>query len=555
MKLWTYYVTHTFINSVKKIFRSKVVLVIVAFVFVCGLLGAAGGFVASAIGSKEQSVETTETEVVGEIEETEDIEDEMTAEDTRIVKIWVEAVVMILLIFALLLGIRSGAKKGTDIFMMADVNFLFTAPMKPQSVLLFRLSLQMIVSLVASIYIIFQLPNLIINLHLSGFAIIAILFAWIIWVLLQKVMSVFSYTLINTYPSLRKCLLPFAITVLILLVFITGCVYVGCEEDITETMSHLYASKWSRMIPIIGWYKGMVMTAIEGEIGWSLLYMFLLVLSVLGIVWGVWKLKADFYEDALTGAQTRDAITNVANEQNSAVVIQGNKKRSDKIKRTSELKGWGANIFYTKTRYNRKRFSYFGFITKTMLVYLCVGVATAFFCIKVLEVSEFSIAAILVAFVLFFRNYGNPIAEESNTQWLFLVPEDPYKKVFFAMMGGSYACALDIFPVLLVVAVMTEASPLLFFLWFVTLIVIDFMFSAVGLLLEAIFPASALDLVKSVIQFILKYVILVIVAVVFAVGILIGGMEIGIVFLLFISIALATVSFWLYPCMLHNGIS
>ncbi len=41
---------------------------------------------------------------------------------------------MIVFLAILLWGMYSGSKNGTDIFQMADVNLLFTAPMKPQSV-------------------------------------------------------------------------------------------------------------------------------------------------------------------------------------------------------------------------------------------------------------------------------------------------------------------------------------------------------------------------------------------------------------------------------------
>ncbi len=551
MKLWGYYAAHSFINSIKKVFRSKVFVVIFVIFMIGVLFGVSAGIVASVVMPDEAVEESTEEDIAPEMLEE---EEELSKEDIRMIKLFVEAGVALLLLLFLLMGLYSGSKRGSDIFMMADVNFLFTAPIKPQSVLLFRLSFQMVASVVASIYLVFQIPNLVINLNLSGYAVVAIFFAWIVLLLLQKLMSIFMYTLTATHKKLQKYVLPFILTVLFILIAVNSVTYLSTGKDVEETVSILYASNVSRMVPIIGWYKAMVMTAVDGKIGISLCYMGILLLSMILIVWGIWKMKADFYEDAFQGAKTRDELVHRAQQEGTAI-IPARKERSQKIKRNLGLKGWGASAFFTKEIYNRKRFSYFGFVTKTMITYLVIGIVVTMFCIRIIEVFDFSIVGIILAIVLFFRNYGNPIASETSMQWLFLVPDDAYKKVFYAMAAGSYACAIDILPTMLVIAVLMRTSPLLLMLWYVTLIALDFMFSSVGMILEAIFPASALDIVKGLLQFVLKYVILIILALVLVFGIVIGGMTIGVVFVLLVTIAFGTLCFLMYPSMLHKGIS
>ena len=91
----------------------------------------------------------------------------MTEEDIIFVKKLIESGVFLLIIIALLWGIYGGSQKGSDFFQMADVNLLFTAPMKPQSVLFFRLTFQMAALMLGSLYILFQIPNLVLNLGFS----------------------------------------------------------------------------------------------------------------------------------------------------------------------------------------------------------------------------------------------------------------------------------------------------------------------------------------------------------------------------------------------------
>ena len=144
MRLWGYYAWHTFWNTIKKMFRSTFLVIILA-IFGFGIIF---GLIAGVVGSmveKQQSVETVESSSEADRvqeEATEEEETQKTPQEIAAIKTYVEAGVMIVFLAILLWGMYSGSKDGTDIFQMADVNLLFTAPMKPQSVLMFRLSFQ-----------------------------------------------------------------------------------------------------------------------------------------------------------------------------------------------------------------------------------------------------------------------------------------------------------------------------------------------------------------------------------------------------------------------------
>ena len=179
----------------------------------------------------------------------------------------------------------------------------------------------------------------------------------------------------------------------------------------------------------------------------------------------------------------------------------------------------------------------------------------AFLNTKVLEISDFTITGVILMAVLFFRNYGNPIAQETSMNWLFLVPESPYKKVFFAMMAGSYASAMDLLPGMVISMLVMELNPVTMLLWFAVLVTMDFMLSGVGLLLEALFPASAMEMVKASIQMMLKFVVIIFIVVAIVIGVMLGGFEMGLIMTLILNVILGGVSFMIYPSMLHGGIA
>ena len=557
MRLWGYYALHTFINTIKKIFKSKVMIVILCSFLIGGVVGGSVGFISSLVEDQAQTENS-----VSKDDKTNDpaqMEEDFMTVHADAIRESIPAATMILLLVVVLWGSYGGSKKGSDFFLMADANILFAAPLKAQTVLMFRLSFQMLALLFFTFYLIFQVPSMKLILGLDNFAIVAIFLAWGMLLFMSKLMSVFTYTLTATYEHLKKYVVPFVFAVGLLVVAATGAVYISTGNDYMATLRLTYGADWSNYIPVFGWYKAMVMNAINGHVFASLGYMALNLVFLIALVWGIWHIKADFYEDALAGAQKRDDMTKAALEGRN---INKDKKQSakrtqkleHKVRKSYELKGWGASVFLHKSILNRRRFSKFGFVTNTLLLYLAIGGLGAAFMAYKTDLREISVVGLIMALTLFFRNFGNPIEIESSHNWLFLVPEDPYKKVLYAILAGSVDCVLDLLPGIVVATVILRGNPLMALLWLATLVSMDFMFSCFGLLLQAILPSSAMDVVKSMLQMMLRAFIIVVIAIAFAIGTVLQGLALGAVFCMFTSLAVGTICFIVYPSLLHRGI-
>lgn len=557
MRLWGYYALHTFINTIKKIFKSKVMIVILCSFLIGGVVGGSVGFISSLVEDQAQTESS-----VSKDDKTNDpaqMEEDFMTVHADAIRESIPAATMILLLVVVLWGIYGGSKKGSDFFLMADANILFAAPLKAQTVLMFRLSFQMLALLFFTFYLIFQVPSMKLILGLDNFAIVAIFLAWGMLLFMSKLMSVFTYTLTATYEHLKKYVVPFVFAVGLLVVAATGAVYISTGNDYMATLRLTYGADWSNYIPVFGWYKAMVMNAINGHVFASLGYMALNLVLLIALVWGIWHIKADFYEDALAGAQKRDDMTKAALEGRN---INKDKKQSakrtqkleHKVRKSYELKGWGASVFLHKSILNRRRFSKFGFVTNTLLLYLAIGGLGAAFMAYKTDLREISVIGLIMALTLFFRNFGNPIEIESSHNWLFLVPEDPYKKVLYAILAGSVDCVLDLLPGIVVATVILRGNPLMALLWLATLVSMDFMFSCFGLLLQAILPSGAMDVVKSMLQMMLRAFIIVVIAIAFAIGTVLQGLALGAVFCMFTSLAVGTICFIVYPSLLHRGI-
>ena len=550
MKLWGYYALHTFVNTIKKMFRSTflvIFLAIIGFGVIFGLVGGIAGSVMDHQQAAEQASEMQESEDVEE-EDTEETDQPMSPQDIALVKTHVESVVILLFLVILLWGMYTGSKNGTEIFQMADVNLLFTAPLKPQSVLMFRLSFQMIATVFASVYLVFQIPNLVLNMGLGVSAIVAIFVGWILLLVFQRLMVVLTYTVCSTHEKLKKYVIPFILVVVLAVAGVLAAVYFS-TGDILETENMTLSAHWSRMIPVLGWYKGMIMCAVNGEVVPFLIYLVLMLASVVVFIVAIWQIPADFYEDALSEASKRAQMLDAAKEGRAV----NTKKRSGRIQREGVFGGSGASVFFTKEVYSRRRMAKFGLVTNTMLFYFAVIVCVAAFTIKVVKSHSFFSVGCVLLLVMFFRNMGNPIAQETARNWLFLVPENPYKKVWFSVLAGVYGTAVDLIPGMIAATVIMGERPGIMILWYLTFLIVDFLYSQVGLLMEALIPVTSMDVVKSMIQMILRCLILVVLSVLVMIGYFAWGIAGALILTCIASAGIGGAIFWVYPWMLHRG--
>ena len=54
--------------------------------------------------------------------------------------------------------------------------------------------------------------------------------------------------------------------------------------------------------------------------------------------------------------------------------------------------------------------------------------------------------ALALGVVAFYRSLGNPLASDTKMEYFRAIPESPWKKIFFSLLGGSASCLLDLVP-------------------------------------------------------------------------------------------------------------
>ncbi len=517
MKLFLYYALHSFKNQIKKLFRTWVA----AFLAICFVFGIVIGIGAAIISDTIESNYENNDDTYEEDHPTDTDENiVLTEEDIEITVGILELVLggITLVIFGFYT--LTGDKNGSSIFCMADVNLLFSAPMKPQSVLAFRLTAKVGTALLASLYLLFQLPNLASSLSLSVPFVLSLLAAWFIVLIYGRLISVLVYTVASTHANLKKYVTP-AVYGTAALIALSFYLYYSShsEADLVETAFSFFNSPVSHYIPVWGWIKWMPILMYNGNSILSLL-LFALLLSVAAVfVIIIWNIKADFYEDAMSKSEELAEKLSNASEGRS---VKRTRDRTEKLRRDGLKNGAGASVYFFKAMYNRFRFAYFGIITKTCITYTLIACCAAFVMTQILNVQYFIVILMIFGIVVFYRALANPSGTDVEKHFFWIIPCESFPKISYMLLGGTLCSLLDIIPAMVISSLWLKASLPQVIAGVMFILSIDLFSSAANMLISLSLPVTLSQQVKAMIFMLFIYFGLIPVAAVMITGFVLG---------------------------------
>ena len=548
MKLFFYYVFCSVKNQLRKLFKTWVAIFMVACL-VFGVIVSMGAAFLEDLAGNETPPEAEE-EVLPDEELYPD--EEMTEEDVAELMQMIELLAGGLILLIFVANSLSADKNGGAIFLQADVNLLFASPMKPQSVLLFRLMTQVGVSLLASIYLLFQIPILIAELGLPTFGAVAILLAWLLLLILSKLLQILLYAITSTHTRTKKYLRP----AILAFVGIIGAAYLlywkSSGADPLKAAMQFFNAPVTRWIPIWGWLKGLCMFAVEGNVLCLAISFLLLLAATVALIRIIWTMRVDFYEDAMAKSEETAELQRAA-ESGNMVTIKQKKDRSEKLRRDGLCHGWGASVYFFKTMYNRFRFAPLGIFTKTTVTYLVAGIGTACVLRFVIGEQSFIPVALVLGGLAFFRSLGNPLSQDTEMDSFLMIPESPWAKMFYSLLGGTVSCALDLLPAMIVATVLMQSNPFATLAWILFIVTLDFYSTAVATFIDLSVPTSTAKQIKSLVQVIFIYFGLLPNIVIFILGHIFSALPIAAVIAGAVNVCIGAVFFALSPLFLTHG--
>lgn len=492
MRLFGYYAVHAVFNQIKKLCRTWVVV----FILVCAL---GGGLIGVGVAMLEDKAEENSADEIEEVIDDEPID---PAEMAQRLELIAGAAILALFIYEAL----SAEKNGSAIFQPADVALLFPSPMKPQSVLMFRLGTQIGVAVFAGLYMLLQLPNLTVNMGLNLTQALSLILIFALSVLFGKLIQLTLYLLGSNHARVRRGIRPavYGLLALLLAAYLAAWKTTG-GGDVLGTAEALFNAPATRFIPVWGWIKGLVAYACAGDLPHFLLSLGLLLAAAVLLVWGIGRMKVDFYEDAMAKSEETAELQREAREKGMLARRGSKAEHSDAVRRDGLRHGWGASVFFHKTLYNRFRFARFGFLTKTTVTYLLAAAGAAILARTVLDDHTLLYPSLALAALAFFRALGNPLASDTKMELFRSIPESPWKKIGWSLLGGSVCCLLDALPALLLACLLLGTSPLPIPAWLLLILSVDFYATIVGAFIDLSVPGSTGKTVKQLLQIFFVY--------------------------------------------------
>lgn len=550
MRLFLYYMGHSFVNVLKKIFKTWLAFFFIIFA-IAMLIGFVGGSIAKRVESRNRQEtaieETVEAEVTDEQEKAPSILEIMNISKENMVETIMSGIFFFMLFLTLL-----NSKGIGEIFLPADVPMLFASPLRPQSVMMFRLAAALGLQVLLSFYMAFQIPNLILNAHMNAWGAWSILVAWLLLALLTTVLQILLYIFASKNDFFKKNLKIFIGAFFVALIAIYFYFLTKNDRVPLKAATEMFSGANTFWVPFWGWMRGMTINALAGNVGLSLMYVGLNIAGILLLIVIAWNIKVDYYEDAVISTERRAEIIERAQNSKGAATIR-TKDRSSKIKRDGFTKGSGATVFYHKTIYNRRRLSYFGCITKTMLLYLVI----AAFSIGTEIFGDFKYCFVLyigiTLVMVFYRTLGNPLREDITKEFFVMIPAKAVSKLFWSMLGGIINTAMDLIVPFAAVVIWLKVPPVQAIVWFLFIITVDIYGTVIGTFIYLSVSVSLPDMVQNMVQVVFIYfgVIPAIIAVIL--GIVFNRMMLFLPIGLLFNLIVSAIFFFITPVFLENG--
>jgi hypothetical protein len=367
------------------------------------------------------------------------------------------AIVLAIYFFILVLSAAQGLKQGSALFRMADVNLLFTSPVKPQTILVYGIARQLGILLLASIGMLMQYTNLRVNFGLGGGAVAGLMIGYVLIGIASQLLSASLYAFCASRPNARG-IITYIVRGLFVVLGVGFVAYVMITGgSVGEGLKNFFGASWWNYVPLLGWTQAIAVYGANGD--WTIALTFAAI-SILGCVaLGLWlyKTSSDYYEDVLLSAENT-YLTKEAAKEGRMVSTGAVSKRARKD--FGPLKGKGASAFFYRAwrEQQKKGIWLFTLTTIGALVGPCFVLI-----MRASSGGETDSVGLwpglyFSAYILVFLSIKDGLANELTHYPLFLAPVSSWRKLVAVSLPQMIKFATDACVFALVAVIVLKAS-------------------------------------------------------------------------------------------------
>lgn len=388
------------------------------------------------------------------------------------------AIVIALYFMMFVITVNDGFSRGGSLFSLSDVNLLFPAPLLPQSILFYGLIQQMSASLFIGIFLLFQYANLHRSYGISFGQLLFLLLGYALSVFLGKVTAMLAYSVTNGDD--RKKGIGKAILYCLSGVFLIDLLVNALREGTSQILNRAVETANGAMfhcLPVAGWI-GLATNGVLNENPVLILLGFLLCALYLAlVVFLIFRMDPDYYEDVLKSAEvSQSAIT--AKKEGMMTEAAPAKVR---IGRTGLGRGWGANTFYYKHLIENRRARKY-LLSTSSLIYAATVILFSVFLRQAGLLPVFLMSVYLQMFSSMLGRFNL----ELTRPYLYLIPESPMKKMLWSLAESLPSAVLDGVAIFVPVGLILTLDPLTVLLCIVARLSFALLYASANMVVERI---------------------------------------------------------------------
>lgn len=392
--------------------------------------------------------------------------------------------VMLVLVFA-------NGSFGVSMFSMPDTALLFPSPLSPNRILFYGLLRQMGISLLFGLFLPFQYSWMNQLYGVDGIDLMLIMLGYAVTLLFAQLSAMAIYTRTSGKENGKRNV-KLGIYAAVLIYAVAAIFY--CREEVaalfsggknySELLSAAadFFSGYGLLFPFSGWAAGMVNGLMYGDITRITAAAVALSAAAAALVTLIVKSKANYYEEALKGAEVAQSTT-TAKKEGKFNEIQ---RTNIKVGKTGLNRGRGASAIYFKHRLESRRGGILA-VSPMQLVFIAIVIIYTFI-IRM----EFNEMAIISAFAMsvyfgFFSSITGQFAKETAKPYIYLIPEPPMKKLLYALLQGFTNDCIEAVLTFVPIALILKASPLDIAMCILAKISFSMLFTAGNILVQRVF--------------------------------------------------------------------
>lgn len=379
-------------------------------------------------------------------------------------------------IFILLFSVPellSSLSSGATFFRGADINFVFTSPIRPQKILIYGFIKQAYTSLIAVFFLLFQIPTISKFEGLKPYGIFVIIFGMFLLLMANSIVKILIYSF-SSKSEKNKNLIKNIFKLLGVLIVAVYFYSLYTIKSPGKAVTYMLNHKAAAYIPLYGWTREVLSSAIFGVSTSTYIYFALIFAFSFLCIYIIYSMNLDYFEDVIASAELKEQAI-AATRSGEKMYVNNVKGKVRKVQYKN--KGQGASaIFYRHILESKK--TGFGFINLATALYTVLAVTVGFFFpLKDLR----AVIGILIYLQLIFT-FADKWQQELSNPYVYMIPDSAFKKVIFATAMDNIKNLVDGSIVFLITGILFKSNPILILLNIIAFVSVGSLFVYGGVL-------------------------------------------------------------------------